>query len=49
MHKEPIIGLHYLPYWETGMRGFGLYLWWAFCFHNGSFLPMKKLLNNSES
>src|SRR4051812_22521883 len=31
MHKEPIIGSHYVPYRETGMRGFGLYLWWAFC------------------
>jgi len=31
MHKKPIIGSHYVPYRETGMRGSGLYLWWAFC------------------
>ncbi len=31
MHKKPIIGSHYVPYRETGMRAFGLYLWWAFC------------------
>lgn len=33
MHKEPIIGSHYLPYLETCMSGFGRYLWWAFCYY----------------
>lgn len=30
-HKEPIIGSRDPPCRETGMRGFGFYLWWAFC------------------
>ncbi len=25
------MGSPYTPYRETGMRDFGLYLWWAFC------------------
>ncbi len=36
MHEKPNIGSHYVPYRETGMRGFGLYLCWAF--------RMKKIL-----
>ena len=30
-HKDPIMGLLNSPYTETYARGFGLYLWWAFC------------------
>jgi hypothetical protein len=30
-HKEPIIGSSDWLYRETGIRDFGLYLWWAFC------------------
>lgn len=42
MHKEPIIGSHYLPYRETGMSGFGRYLWWAFCCHRSIFFIVPK-------
>lgn len=31
-HKEPIMGSLNSPYRETGMRDFGLYPWWAFCY-----------------
>jgi len=34
IHKEPITGSYFLPYRETGMSGFGHYLWWAFCIQN---------------
>jgi len=30
-HKEPIIGSSDWLYRETGIKDFGLYLWWAFC------------------
>ena len=30
-HKKPIAGSPYTPYRETGMSGFGHYLWWVFC------------------
>ena len=33
-HEKPIIGSPYTPCRETGMRDFGLYLWWAFCMKN---------------
>lgn len=31
VHNKPIMGLHVLPFRETGLRDFGLYPWWAFC------------------
>jgi hypothetical protein len=41
VHKKPIMGLHVLPYWETGMRDFGLYPWWALCLCK-TFMNMNK-------
>ena len=44
MHKEPIMGLHYVPYRETYTRDFGLYLWWAFCcLFNIKFMENKSI------
>jgi very-short-patch-repair endonuclease len=40
--KEPIMGSLNSPYRETGMRAFGLYLWWAFCMYKK---PTKEALD----
>lgn len=31
MHKEPVMGSHYLPHWETGAYGASRSPWRAFC------------------
>lgn len=45
MNKQPIMGCHCRPYQETGMRGFGLYLWWAFCTYATGKLPVDIIHN----
>ncbi len=41
-HKKPVMGLLDRPYRETGMRGFGLYPWRAFCLSGLTKMEIKE-------
>ena len=47
-NKEPIMGSLNSPYRETGMRDFGLYLWWAFCIKNNYIKCLKFQQNKPQ-
>jgi len=48
MHKEPVMGLHVLPYRETDMSGSGHYPSWAFCVLSRELLLARKRIIDME-